>query len=216
MGLAPAPQGVEVLAEAKVCRDCRVVKPVDDFYKKRVGPTGIQQYLSWCKLCSNRRSRGYRSPVMASPQPMTKVCPECTEDKPLSEYNSRRTGRQAGQPEAYCRPCQSSRVRTWEQRNPERYRDLKRVHYERKGRDTVFQRKYGITVQQRDEMLDEQGGRCVGCCVAFTEAQPPVIDHRHDDGCVRGILCRPCNVVLGLLQDDPVRLRRLANYLEER
>jgi len=40
------------------------------------------------------------------------------------------------------------------------------------------------------------------------------IDHCHDSGRVRGILCKDCNLVLGWMKDTPARLRALADYLE--
>lgn len=41
-----------------------------------------------------------------------------------------------------------------------------------------------------------------------------LIDHDHESGNVRGLLCHPCNVVLGFVRDNPDRLRALINYLE--
>ena len=40
------------------------------------------------------------------------------------------------------------------------------------------------------------------------------VDHDHETGKIRGLLCHACNIVLGLVKDDPDRLRLLANYLE--
>ena len=48
---------------------------------------------------------------------------------------------------------------------------------------------------------------------ASVQAEPR-IDHDHGTGNVRGVLCHACNVSLGLFGDDPVRLRRAADYLE--
>jgi hypothetical protein len=45
--------------------------------------------------------------------------------------------------------------------------------------------------------------------------RPPVhIDHDHETGKVRGMLCFPCNAALGQLQDDPTIIRRAAEYVE--
>jgi hypothetical protein len=41
-------------------------------------------------------------------------------------------------------------------------------------------------------------------------------DHNHGTGKARGILCRNCNLAIGNMKDDPVRLRKAADYLEER
>lgn len=145
-----------------------------------------------------------------------KTCTACGESKALDSFAVRASGRQAGQLYARCRPCTATAARAWEQRNRERYKQLKREHHERRGRDTVFKKKYGITVAERDALVEKQGGKCAGCLAAFTETATPRIDHSHLDGHVRGLLCHQCNVALGLLKDDPDRLRRLADYLEER
>ena len=40
-------------------------------------------------------------------------------------------------------------------------------------------------------------------------------DHHHTAGTFRGILCHQCNVALGMMQDDPLRLRLAAEYVEK-
>lgn len=85
-------------------------------------------------------------------------------------------------------------------------------------RDGHLRRVFGITLVEYEEMFCAQGGVCAGC-------QQPEIDHGnpkrlsvdHDarTGRIRGLLCRRCNTALGLLADDPARLRRLADYLKE-
>lgn len=59
-------------------------------------------------------------------------------------------------------------------------------------RASKYKRLYGITVEQYDEMFEEQGGLCAIC------RKPPInyrlaVDHDHDTGAVRGLLCPPCN-----------------------
>jgi hypothetical protein len=62
-------------------------------------------------------------------------------------------------------------------------------------------------------MLADQDGRCAIC---YTEANGRMwhIDHCHDTGKVRGILCDICNRGIGNLKDDPKLLRQAAEYLE--
>lgn len=78
-------------------------------------------------------------------------------------------------------------------------------------------RTYGITEEQRNSMELEQGGLCASC------GNPPTgkghtaklfVDHCHTTGKIRGLLCHPCNVALGLLRDDPVRIRALLAFVE--
>lgn len=67
-------------------------------------------------------------------------------------------------------------------------------------------KKYGITVAQ----LVALGDDCLICGSPGT-----CVDHDHETGAVRGLLCRPCNQALGFMRDDPARLRAAASYLEK-
>jgi hypothetical protein len=73
--------------------------------------------------------------------------------------------------------------------------------------------KYGLTEDSFSELLASQGGVCAIC-----EGSDPVdanwnIDHCHDSGLVRGLLCGHCNRALGLLRDDPYIAIRAHEYL---
>lgn len=74
---------------------------------------------------------------------------------------------------------------------------------------------YGITVEDYDRMLAEQGGRCASCNDQPRGQKPLCVDHCHETGRVRGLLCSNCNTSLGKLRDDPRRIRGLLRYAEE-
>lgn len=93
--------------------------------------------------------------------------------------------------------------------DPGRYADLYRASN---------LRRYGITLQDYDRMHAEQQGRCAAC------GSPPKdggrgpagrlhVDHDHDTGAVRGLLCNNCNAALGQVGDSADRLRMLLTYL---
>lgn len=69
---------------------------------------------------------------------------------------------------------------------------------------------YGLTEAEYGAMLTAQAGLCPLC---DKEMDPPVIDHCHDTGAVRGLLCRPCNAALGVLGDTEESIRRVLSYL---
>ena len=81
-------------------------------------------------------------------------------------------------------------------------------------------KKYGLSVEQYEALLHEQGGVCAVCREdgrgrnQFGRTSMPV-DHDAMTGAVRGLLCDPCNRAAGFLRHDPARIRRLAEYLEE-
>lgn len=79
-------------------------------------------------------------------------------------------------------------------------------------RATHLKRKYGLTPTEYAEMVVAQDARC-GIC---RKAKPSlVVDHDHDTGRVRGLLCRTCNAAIGQLGDNPKLLRRALEWLEE-
>lgn len=65
----------------------------------------------------------------------------------------------------------------------------------------------------RDKLVAQAGNACAICAEQFTEKSTPRIDHNHTTGAVRGVLCRNCNVALGLLKDDPARVKKAFDYL---
>ncbi|MDE1839856.1 MAG: endonuclease VII domain-containing protein [Thaumarchaeota archaeon] len=82
-------------------------------------------------------------------------------------------------------------------------------------RDRTYQRKYGITLEQYNKMLEKQGGVCVLC------KKPPVsmrlaVDHCHRDKRVRGLACFRCNkYLIGRWKKEHAAILRLAaDYLE--
>ena len=75
-------------------------------------------------------------------------------------------------------------------------------------------RKFGITVEQYEEMLEAQGGGCAICGRAPRSDISLHVDHDHEGGEVRGLLCFPCNQALGLMGDEPSRCVAAATYLD--
>ncbi len=75
---------------------------------------------------------------------------------------------------------------------------------------------YGITTQQRDEMLQAQGGVCAICSASEPQGRGTWhIDHCHTAGHVRGVLCHHCNVGLGHFRDNPEVLSKAIDYLND-
>lgn len=82
----------------------------------------------------------------------------------------------------------------------------------RQKRDEWLRYEYGITLEEYERRHEEQRGVCA-LCDRSNGARPLVVDHDHQTGEVRGLLCDRCNKALGLLEDDEVRLRRAINYV---
>lgn len=83
-------------------------------------------------------------------------------------------------------------------------------------------RRHGLTAEGYEKMLKDQDGKCFLCSAS---AGPLIegrslkyrlsVDHCHQTGEIRGLLCDRCNRGIGLLQDDPNLIRRAAEYLDK-
>lgn len=81
-------------------------------------------------------------------------------------------------------------------------------------REVKLRNKYGITPADWDALHDAQLGRCAICLATLAEVAKVCVDHDHETGEVRGLLCNGCNRGLGYFKDDPDRLKRAAEYLD--
>lgn len=75
--------------------------------------------------------------------------------------------------------------------------------------------KYGVSPEQYDEMRERQGGCAVCGAERSVDGRALAVDHDHQTGHVRGLLCSSCNQGIGRFKDNPERLRAAALYLEE-
>jgi hypothetical protein len=140
-----------------------------------------------------------------------KTCYRCGIEQPLTNFY-RHKGMKSGRLNL-CRTCKVTEYDRWRRDNPERFARTARAR---------AIKKYGITVAEYDAIALSQGGVCVGCHgtgedglrKATRSGRSLVVDHDHDTGAVRGLLCSQCNLAIGNAKDDPVILRRLAAYLE--
>lgn len=81
-------------------------------------------------------------------------------------------------------------------------------------REYALSTNYGITLEQYDRMLEAQNHLCA-VCGRPPNGTPLHVDHDHQTGVVRGLLCYQCNTVLGLIDDDPHwHLERMIGYID--
>jgi len=106
------------------------------------------------------------------------------------------------------------RRKEWAAANPDKVREQQRNKDPEVQRARNYKSHFGITIADYDRMLASQGGRCAIC-----KGASPVkgkyfhVDHDHGTGAVRGLLCQPCNVAIGLLRDSPERCLSALMYL---
>lgn len=84
---------------------------------------------------------------------------------------------------------------------------------EKYAREYLLRKRYGLTIEQFDLLVEEQMGVCPVCLGYLGD--DPCIDHDHETGKVRGVLCRKCNLMLGLAGDSLDVFYGAISYLEK-
>lgn len=74
--------------------------------------------------------------------------------------------------------------------------------------------RYGITVDDYNKMLISQNYRCAICGEKQLNNKKLAVDHCHKTGKVRGLLCRNCNIGIGMLNDNPESLLKAYKYIK--
>jgi len=135
-----------------------------------------------------------------------RTCNICGETKSLTEYYVNNKGNLHGK----CKKC-------YVKRQQEKYDPLKK-------RNENLKRCYGITIEDYNEMLEKQDGKCATCGSTETAGRKSgrggaadvfAVDHCHDTGKVRGLLCHRCNRAMGLLGDNTQIIQSMIEYLQE-
>lgn len=136
-----------------------------------------------------------------------KTCGRCKMSKARSEYHShRKRGLQH-----WCRDC----TREYAQKNMRG-----RQYYRKTQRPYLLKYRYGLTAKTYDAILSAQGRKCALCFVDSASTVAPgsrdarglVVDHSHETGRVRGLLCNRCNRAIGMFDDDLSLMVRAAKY----
>jgi hypothetical protein len=117
--------------------------------------------------------------------------------KPLTDFARNRSTKSGYS--YYCKPCHNKITRE------------NRIKHHGSTRQFQLKRRYGIDAVQVAWMCLQQGDVCAIC----RTAKPVHVDHDHQSGVVRGILCFNCNRGLAKLGEDPELMRTAIAYLKE-
>ncbi len=140
----------------------------------------------------------------------TKVCTMCGEEKLVTAFRNR-GGAQKHLLRSRCNSCMYKEHRRWTEENPDRVRE-----YREKDTWTLAKRcaRRGITPEQLVDQFERQEC-CCAICKQEVALMDSAIDHNHETGEFRGVLCRQCNRALGMFKDSPTVLRNALDYLED-
>ena len=147
-----------------------------------------------------------------------KRCSACETTKPVTEFYVRRT---VGGHRNVCTVCHKAAVAernkrpdVRERKNAQRRAYRKTTAGRAAAKDERLRHRYGLTAAGFVNRLAEQGGVCAICACPPPEGDVLCVDHDHENGAVRALLCRTCNIGIGHLNDDPALVRKAAEYLE--
>lgn len=139
-----------------------------------------------------------------------KQCTVCNEHKELSDFYRMSASKDG---HSYrCKVCDNAARKRWEVENPEQAA--------RSNRERQLRKRYGIDVDTYDKMFEQQGCKCAIC--GSTENATGgsrtdwnfSVDHCHNTGQIRGLLCNNCNRALGLFKDSKELLKNAISYLD--
>ena len=138
----------------------------------------------------------------------TKICSKCGELKPTTSFY-KRSDRASGY-KSECKKCNNSYEKI-----------VNRESQAIRARKSWLKTSYGMTLEDYDELLEEQEYLCAVCHTHVDDAvlvsgRHFCVDHNHETGEVRGLLCHLCNTMLGKARDNPDILMAGSLYLLER
>lgn len=112
------------------------------------------------------------------------------------------------------RVCKSCRAKAGRQKYPE-MRSTKLSQYQSNSAQILSRlrtKKYGLSENDFRSLVNDQNNQCAICRYVFTST--PCVDHDHQTGSVRGLLCADCNRGLGLFKDNSDHLESAIEYLK--
>ena len=141
-----------------------------------------------------------------------KICTVCNQTKSCKEFYKRKSS-----PDGFathCKLCDNEKKRKWKEQNKDRAYSTDRERH--------LRHRYGITTVDYDAMLQEQEGKCGICGTSENYSSHNgnrkdwsfAVDHDHNTGQVRGLLCNNCNRALGLFNDCKKTLGAALKWLD--
>ena len=140
-------------------------------------------------------------------------CSGCKVDKQEDEFH-RNSTRKSGRA-SFCKPCAIEYQKKYRVQNHESLIAKQRQRYTPEQRAAMDRKRmYGISNEDYQALLDAQGGVCAICHNPCVSGKRLAVDHNHETGVVRGLLCTRCNPGIGYFQDDLALMHRAMAYLE--
>jgi len=152
----------------------------------------------------------------------TKICKKCLKDLPFSEFYPHKTSKD--RLTYACASCEIKSVKKWNEKNKAKRKLYMSQYCEEnweilriKWKEKNLQKLYNFSYEEYTKLLVEQDNKCAICQYESkpTDKFTLCVDHDHETGKVRGLLCNNCNRSLGLLKDNIIVLNNAIKYLEK-
>lgn len=169
---------------SKGCTKCRKVRPISFYCKSKKAADGLS---SFCKVCRTTYQRNWKR----------------NNTSKTKKYRRKHYVKNADK-------C-NARTTSWRIRNPDKYKKSERIRH--------LRAKYKISLEDYNKLFVAQKGVCAICkrldaSKAASELAPLCVDHCHETGKVRGLLCHKCNRDLASIENEKFLAESLT-YLEQ-
>lgn len=202
----------------KTCLICKETKEPSEFSPNNQKKDRLHPY---CKPCqSAKQSARIKARLAAGgverQETGSRRCPKCETIKPVEAFGANRANPNGLQ--FYCRTCAVATVTASRHKDPTSHRESsKRWKQENpeQAHDMHLRRTYGVEYGTYQTKLSEQDGVCAICKTENPGGNSKNfhMDHCHDTGKVRGLLCTSCNNGIGRFRHDPELVKRAVDYL---
>ncbi len=189
----------------KRCTRCKKTKPASEFSPDGSMKRGL---ASRCKKCMCKIAKEYyKTLVKSKPKPPKngkKRCGHCGVIRAASEFYFHRASKDGLASD--CKHCAKIRMKEYRGAGDNTNKEHNR-------RNNL--KKIGMSLEEYDEMFDDQGSRCAICRKKQGNLRTFNVDHDHVTGKTRGIICNRCNIGLGCFDDDIDAVRKVLKYLKK-
>jgi len=195
----------------KTCSKCKRPNPATTEFFSPVS-RNRDGLCSWCRRCmAENCSRWYQN----NREAISEIAKEAYRDDPTKFKKNAKRWRKAN-------PGRKDELnRAWAASNPQKMRASRKrwimgnlTKNAEAQRRRYLKRQYGITPEDYARLYREQGGVCAICKGVPKPGERFHVDHDHETGALRSLLCGKCNTALGMFLDSPELLREAAAYLE--
>lgn len=203
----------------KICSKCGLEKLLNEFYKNSTRKDGYDHY---CKVCHAKYKKAYY--INNHNKIMSK-------EKEYRENNKEQIKQQRKNYEINNKEKVRNRHKQYYLNNKEKVQEYHKQYYiknkeyvdnrskkwkvnnKNKVFNIMLKYKYGITVEQKNQMIIIQNNKCA-CCKDPLDNNPRnvCIDHDHITGKLRKVLCQKCNKSLGIMEENVDKISKLLEY----